>query len=685
MLKRLSRGAGLLFLAAMVAASPPAAAQPQGLLRHQPLPSVHRGEPLTITATAAVATEWAIVFWRAAGADEFAAKRLAAGEQGALEANIETAGLSAAKIEYFFAFKTAAGIAYLPPNPPAALFATDLAGEAPQAPEAGGAAAPNAAAAPFPLRFDGSGDVTLQQKMSAPVTPDPGQTSNIGVAYTTAKDDFGLDLQTRASYTDRLQPGGVAADLPDLRISVTKSSHAIRAGDLQLGDSEFTTGGPGNRGFEYVFDNKSLYFHTFVAGTQPLRGFKGVGFPKAASSLFGGAAGFTLAGAVSVRVVYLSGRDDPSLSANAAGVAVPTATTVMVPVTPEIPGVPETPATPAVSAALPKRAGDLAAVVAESRLFNNALTLAAEYARSSYDADTSDAQGKVGAGAFRAAAGFTLGFAEAKIAYHDIGRDFNTIAQPFFVNDRRRLEASAGVTLSTVHLAASWASERDNAADDPEIATSRNILTQFDLAWQFLDTSSARLGYGTTSQDARLNDNPVLQGNLLRKGATAGLDLGLSPRVRLSLAVQKDEIQSEDNPSVAGDSLGANLGVSIQNPDRLILAPTIGVTRTRNTSTGESTLMVMTGLTGEVAVVPKLFSINLIGAWSRYDLGPSGATDSLNVDAGLNLKLGRWIKIGEAVISLRGAIIRTKMSGQEIKDHRIFLKADISLGSGGTS
>jgi hypothetical protein len=668
-------------MAAAFAAGAPGS---QDALRHQPVPSVHRGDPLPIAATPTPPAEWVIVFWRTAGADEFAAKRLVPGAEGALETRIETAGLAAAKIEYFFAYKTAAGIAYLPPNPPAAIFETALAGEA-------GAQAPEAAAAPssfpFPLKLDASGDATLTQKMSQPVTPDPGQTSNLGLAWTSSKDDFALDVQTRASYTDRLQPGAPAADLPDMRISVTKNSHAIRAGDLQLAESEFTTGGGGNRGFEYVFDNKSLYFHLFTAGTQQLRGFKGLGIPRAAASLFGGAAGFTLAGAVTVKVVYLSGRDDPSLAANCAGTPAASATSATSgpPGTTEPTAASETPAASAPTGAFARRAGDLAAVVAESRLFNNALVLSTEYARSSYDADTSDAQGKVGSGAFRAGAALTLSFFDAKIGYHDIGRDFNTVAQPFFVNDRRRLEAGAGITIKTLRLSGSWASERNNTADDPEITTSKNILTQLDIAWQFLDNSSGRLGYGTSRQDAILNDNPVLQGNLLRTGFTAGLDVGITPLIHITLTGEKDEIRSADNPSVEGDSLGANLGASIQSPDHIMLAPTLGLTKTRNTSTGDSTLMLMAGLTGEVMFIPKLFSVNLISMVSRYDLGSGGVTSSVNVDSGLNLHLAKWIKIGEVVVSLRAALIQTKMSGQDIKDHRIFLKADISLGSGGPS
>lgn len=621
--------------------------QAQTPVEHTPIASVSKGEALTVAASAKVPADWMLLFWRPAGAEEFTGRSMRPGADGRLEVRIETGSVDAPKIEYFLAFKTASGIAYLPPHPPSALFETAVAGGAPSAAEA-------SPSAPFPLRFDASLDTTLDEKAAQPVSPGFGQASNLGLNWSTSKDDFAVDVQARASYTNRLQPMAPEADLPDMRVAVSKSGHALRVGDLQLADSEFAAGGAGNRGLEYLFDDRRLYVHLFTAGTQPLQGFKGIGIPRSAAALFGGAAGFTLAEAVTFRAVFLTGRDDPALAA--AGAASGMAST---------------------------REGDLMALAAESRLFGTALTLSAEYAHSRYDRDVADDAGRLAGGAFRAGAALQLGPVDAKIGYRDIGRDFNTVAQPFFVNDRKRLEAGAGLTLGTVRLAGTWASERNNTSDDPEITTSKNILTQLDAGWQFLGTSSLRIGFGSSLQDARLNDNPVMQGNLLRKGFTAGLDLGFSDRLRLSLSGQKDDITSQDNPSVEGDSLGANLGLSYQAPDALTLAPTLGATRTKNKYTGESTLMLMTGLNGEVALVRKLLSVSFLAAASRYDLGAGGKSDSLNLDGGLNLKLGRWIKIGELVLSLRAAIIQSHMGGQELRDHRIFLKLDTALSPGG--
>ena len=73
---------------------------------------------------------------------------------------------------------------------------------------------------------------------------------------------------------------------------------------------------------------------------------------------------------------------------------------------------------------------------------------------------------------------------------------------------------------------------------------------------------------------------------------------------------------------------------------------------------------------------------SVLAAVSRYDLGTGGKTDTLNFDGGLNVKLGRLIKIGEFVVSLRAAIVQSRMGGQDLRDHRIFLKVDTLLGAG---
>jgi len=647
---------GVIFLGGFLAVVSAAESQsPQAEpLVHQPALSVQRGEAALIAARARPDVEWVIVFWRAAGADDFVSQKLLPSASGDMETRIDTGTIGAQRFEYYFAYKIADTVSYLPANPPDTLFETNLI----SGPSGTGKAAPAGhevepgppPAAPFPIRFSSSLDTTINEKSESSV-PNPGHTENLDLTYDYKKDDFGLDILARASYSNHLLPGASKADLPNMRISLTKGSHSIRAGDLTIAESEFASGCYGSRGLEYVFDDQSLYLHLFTAGTQPLLGFKGIGIPKAASSLFGGAAGFTLAKIVTIKAVYFTGRDDPTLAANGAGI----------------------------SEMMNKRAGDLIAVVGEARLFKNALDLSAEYAHSSYDGDTTDNSGKVPGAAFRVGATLNLGLFDARIAYHDIGRDFNTVAQPFFLNDRRTLEAGAGVTIKNFRLSGSWDSEQNNTSDDPAVATSRSFLTNFNLSWQFRPGSNLVLGFGTNRQDARLNDNPVLQGNLLRTGISAGLDIGISPSLRFTLNGQGDDIKSADNPSVEGHSLGGNLGVFAQFQERFVLMATFGLTRTTNKLTNASALMLMANLNGEAFLARKLFSINAMGSVVRYDLDSGGTTNSTNLDAGLNLYLGQWIKIGQVMVSVRADVVHGRFNGQDVRDDRIFAKVDISL------
>lgn len=356
----------------------------------------------------------------------------------------------------------------------------------------------------------------------------------------------------------------------------------------------------------------------------------------------------------SVKAIWLTGRDDPGLAANAG-----------------------------FSPFFKKRQGRVMAVAGEARLFGDALALTVEAARSRVDRDVEDEAGEVDGSAIRVGGAFRRGIFELQAGYKDIGRNFDTIAQPFFINDRRGFDAAAGLTFKTIRLAGSLASERTNTSGDKDVATSRNLLTRLDFSWQAHESTGLRLNYGTSRQDARLNDNPVLQGDLLKTGFGGGLDVSVSPGIRLNLGAQRDEVRSENNPQAEGQSLGLNLGAFLQKSGAFLVSPAVGVTLTKNTLTGEEARMIMGFLNAEATLISKVLTFSATGSASGYKLSSGASSTSTNLDAGLNFRMGRWLRVGEAIVSLRGALVRAAYSGQDVRDHRLFLKADISLGSGG--
>jgi hypothetical protein len=637
----------ILFSSSIAAALPPVAG-----IAHQPPGSFERGKSLVVKVSAPQAPDWLTVFWRAAGADDFLAQNFTAGDAGIWQAAIDTLPAAADRIEYYLVWKSNGQIEYLPQRIPVDLFVVVAGGPAP-AQEALVTPEPVAEAARslFPLRLDASIETRFSDDPGTVVVPDPSHTENVRLNYRVQKSNFNLELQSRASYSNLLVSGQSNFDLPDLRLSVSAKTHALHLGDIAPSESEMTIGGMGRRGLEYVFDDQRFYVHLFTGSTQQLRGFKGFGIPQAAASLFGGAAGFTLFGGLSLKTVYITGQDDPSLAAN-----IGTAQFYN-----------------------QKRKGNVMAFIGQSRLWKKRLTLSAEYAKSNYDPDATDTKEKIPGTALRVGGALQLGSFDLRAGYRNVGADFNSIAQPFFLNDRKGFDVAAAVTLSTFRLSGAAAFEKTNADNDPARIAARDFRRQADVSWQFRANSSLRFGYSASRQDARLNNNPVLQGNVNREGITAGLALGFSPSFQIGMDARSDALRSADNPLLEGKSTGVNINAMWQVADRFQLSSVGGISRTKNTASGEEATLYTLFLNGDVTLVPRLLSLNGTGSYFRYDLSGPAASKSVNVDGGICFHLKRFLPLGDIVLSLRGGYFSTAIAGVTTHDSRLFLRSDISL------
>ncbi|MEI6614610.1 MAG: hypothetical protein WCL37_06915, partial [Chrysiogenales bacterium] len=517
-----------------------AVAQPIFVIIHQPPGFFERGKALVLKVSAPQDPEWLTVFWRGAGGEDFFAQPFAPGSDGIQEARIDTSQITSDRIEYYLVCKFNGQIKYLPELIPDNLFTIVASGPAaepvtPVSPASTAMPTPQ----PFPLQLDASIETRFNDNAGAGSSVDPAHTENLRLNYRLRKSNFNLELQSRASYSNLLASGQTAFDLPDMRLSVSSKVHALRLGDIAPSESELTISGMGRRGLEYVFDDQHFYVHLFTGSTQQLRGFKGLGIPQAAASLYGGAAGFTLLHGLSLKTIYNTGEDDPALGGN-----IGTAQFYN-----------------------QKRKGSVLAFTGQLQLWKERLTLTSEYAKSRYDSDTADTTSEISGTALRVGGTLRLGSLDLRAGYKDIGADFNSIAQPFFLNDRKGFDAAAGITVKTLRLSGALALEKTNADDDPARIAARDFRRQLDLSWQFAATSSLRLGYSASRQDARLNNNPVLQGNLNRAGVSAGLSLGFSPSFRIGVDGRNDELRSADNPLLEGKSTGVNLNASWQVAD----------------------------------------------------------------------------------------------------------------------
>jgi hypothetical protein len=629
-----------------------AAAPPASGIVHQPPGFFERGKALVLKASAPQHPEWLTVFWRAAGGEDFLAQPFILAGDGSREARIDVSPVTVERIEYYLVCKAEGQISYLPEKIPDHLFSVVASGPvlpvpAPVAPQA--AAQP--VSRPFPLQADANIETRLTEPSAAGTAPATVHSENLRLTYRLQKSDFALELQSRASYSNLLVSGQTAFDLPELRVVASSRSHALRLGDIAPSESELTINGMGRRGLEYVFDNQRFYAHLFTGSTQQLRGFKGFGVPDAAASLYGGAAGFTLFHGLSLKTVYVTGEDDPALGSNI-GFA------------------------PFYSH---KRKGSVLAFIGQSQLWRERLTLTAEYAKSSFDADTEDGAGETPGAAVRVGGALKLGSFDFRAGYKDVDAEFNSIAQPFALNDRKGYDAAAGVTLSAFRLSGALAFETTNVDNDPARIAARDFRRQADISWQFKADSSLRFGYSASRQDARLNDNPVLQGNLNREGFTTGLALGLSPSLRIGVDARRDALKSADNPLLAGNSLGMNLNASWQKAERFQINLSGGISRTENTSSKEKATLYNLFCSGDVTLIARLLSLNGTGAYSRYDLSGPDDSETASIDGGICFHLKKFLPLGDIVLSLRGGYFSTALAGVTTHDTRLFLRSDISL------
>lgn len=644
----------LLFLCSISLASLAAAVQAFPAIVHQPPVFFERGKSLVLKVSAPQHPDWLTVFWREAGGEDFIAQPFAVGGGGDQEARIDASRVTADRIEYYLACKADGLIRYLPEKIPDDLFTVSASGPQ-EKPEVTAPAPSVPAATPagsrLPLRLDASIETRFNDDPGTGTAPDPSHTENVRLNYRLQKDNFNLELQSRASYSNLLVSGQSAFDMPDLLVSLSSLAHALRLGDIAPSESELTIGGISRRGLEYVFDNHRVYAHVFTGSTQQLRGFKGFGVPRAAASLYGGAAGFTLFSGLSLKAVYITGQDDPGLAAN-----IGTAQFYS-----------------------QKRKGNVMAFIGQSRLWKERLTLSAEYARSNYDPDTSDATDLVPGTALRVGGALLLGAFDLRAGYRNVGADFNSIAQPFFLNDRRGFDAAAGVTLSAFRLSGAVAFEKTNADNDPARVAARDFRRQADVSWQFRANSSLRFGYSASRQDARLNNNPVLQGNLNREGVSAGLALGFSSSFQFGIDARIDALRSADNPLLEGKSSGVNINASWQVAERFQLSSAGGISQTKNTASGEAATLYTLFLNGDVTLIARLLSLSGTGSYFRYDLSGPADSKSFNIDGGICFHLERFLPLGDIVLSLRGGYVSTSIAGVTTHDSRLFLRCDISL------
>lgn len=582
------------------------------------------GEPVKFQFQAPPGVLWAMVFYRAVGEEEFRSLPLQAG-QGGMTATLPGNEIGGRTLQYYLAFKGGEGIKYVPEGAPEALAGLEVAGAPGPIP---GASRVNQKL-PFHVEASLEQVVYRSHKVENERTFFSG--GQVSLGYELESGEHRLSLNTRVAYQDQPMAGQSHWSMGELRGLYAYRDHRAQIGDMALQESEFTVGGAGRRGLDYLYDDRTFYAHAFAVNTEHLGGFKGLAWPVKGTELFGGAIGYAwMEGLVKSKLVLLSGRDDPSQGVNIG--AAPFMT---------------------------RREGSTAALTMEAALLNYRLSLNGEYARSSYDRDLDDAEGKIQDQAWRLGGAWNEKSYSARASYRQIGRDFGTLGYPVMEGDRRSVDGGFSLTLDpswSVNLSAT--SERNNPNADPLETRATNDVQTLDAHWTLKEGFTLKAGVNRAEQEAGSTGGALIPfANSKRSGFFTGFDWALGAKGALSFSAQFDKLEGTGSSTSSGRSTTLILGGAFQEPDRIRVAPTFSYSKSIEDVSGLDSKVASAFVNADITLVRKWLNLALNGGYNRMEAPGVDAMTSTNVDAALQYFLTPYLERqfhrGQAVLALR--------------------------------
>ncbi len=636
-------------------------------------PSAVAGGPLKGRSPAPPGTEWVVIFYRTVGEEEFSSFNLAVAPDGSFAGSLEQTLPPGTKLQYYAALRTPAGIKYLPKEAPAVFATLQLPGDAaapgstPAVPSAAAAAAlappvaSGIAPPPAPPYVPGQGPIALDASVGDQVhhrvvTPGEQRLTAAGQMRLTYRQDEGdshLFMSTRLVYTD--QPMGTQTrwGLGEIQASYTKGPQKLAVGDMMVQESEFTLAGAGRRGADYAYAGQQLGAHLFALGTQPLVGTRGLLWPVEGKELYGGSLGYGwLNNNVRAKLVFLTGKDDPSLSTNLVS-ALP----------------------PAV------REGSTGALVVDGRFLDSRLTISGEYARSLYTRDVAAVPTKDSDHAWRLSSLYSQGAFSAQVGYRDVGREYGTVGVAFFVGDRRVLDGSVGFNYQTWSVSATALDERTNPTGQAGLNQAWNRSQGLDARLALTQSVFWRVGLRQARQEAEVVANPLVPfSNSERTGITTGFDLVLPPGSTLTLNVQLDDIKATGATATTGSGTTISLGGSLAFGTWLRLSPNLSWARTLSDPGDQRTTVSNAFLNADFVIIPNVFGLLLNGGGSKL-VSPTGeSTLSATAEGTLRFTLDSFLRgRGKAVLGLKGSYMKVPVLGQTTSDSRFTLLLNVSF------
>ncbi len=586
------------------------------------------GEPVRFSLKAAAGLQWAMVFYRALGEDEFCSLPLRSkGEGGEWAAELPSDEIGGRAIQYYLAFKGTQGVAYLPEDAPTAISNLELSTEV-------SAATPGKTSSirqKVPFHLDASLEQVIYRSDKLDTERTFSANGQVGLGYEVEAGEHHLAFSTRVAYQNQVADGQPHWNVGELHGIWAFRDHQAQIGDMALQESEFTVGGSGRRGMDYKYDDHTFYAHLFAVGTEQLGEFKGLIWPEKGTELFGGALGYLFhEGQVKTKFVFLTGRDDPAQGVNVG-----------------------------FSNLMTRREGSTGAMTMEADLLQHRLNLNGEYARSSYDKDLDDTTGKVNDQAWRLGCAWNDTSYSARASYRQVGRDFGTLGYATTEGDRRAMDGGFTVSLSpSWAINASAVSERNNPDGNPLETKATSDTQNMETQWMARPGFTVKAGLSHAKQTSAESDGyQVLFANSQHSGIFTGFDWAMNPNSALTFNVQFDRIEGTGAYASTGRSTTAILGGSFLVPERFRIAPTVSYSCSKEDGTGADSKVASLFLNSEITLIQKRLILALNGGYNRTESGGMDAITSTNADAALQYHLSSFLDQafhrGQAILALR--------------------------------
>lgn len=642
-------------------ASEPTSIKVEGLELTSP---AAKDAPVHGRAAAPPGTEWAVVFFRTVGETEFNSFTLDGQPDGSFEGAMEGPMPPGTRLECYAALRTPAGIKYIPADAPTKLARLRTPGGKREPDPAGGA---GASPAQRPIAVDFTAEQVFHHKL--PEEGEPRLLASGQVRFGTRRDDGDahLILNGRLVYTDQPVSPQDRWSLGELQAIYVTGQHKLQAGDQQVQESEFTLAGAGRRGLDYAYSGTQLGAHLFALGTESLPGARGLLWPVAGNELYGGSLGYSWwNNAIRAKLVFLTGKDDPSTATNLGTSYAPLV-----------------------------RDGSTGALVLDGRFLESRLTLSGEYARSLYTRDLLGAVPMEGDQAWRLSSIWAEGPFSAHLGYRDVGRDFGTIGVAFFVGDRRVLDGSLGLNYATWSLSATALDERTNPTGQVGQSQAWNQSQSLDARLALSQTAFWRVGIRQARQEALTVADPLVPfSNSTRTGFITGFDVMLPPASMLTFNAQYDRIRGTAVPDPSappatppvtapetGTSTTLSMGGNLVAGTWLRLSPNLSWSRTQRDPGGQRTTISNAFLNADITLVPNYLGFLLNAGGSRTAVSTTGETSTNSLVEGTL----RWILDPyfrgrmKASLGLKGSITHAPILGVVATDNRASLLLNVSF------